>query len=110
MSNVIDIRLITDEKFLPENYSIQCKSGRRIRIEEIPNIYSAAGNASLEDFMNAMEIIIAFMAQKEYYHVVGDIDEIECQLNPTRKMTLDEIEKELGYKVQLVANTNEKED
>lgn len=110
MSNIIDIKLTTDdEELLTEKYALMCKLGRCIHTVDIPNIYGVAGNASQEDFINALNTVIAFMVQKEYQHVIGDIDKLESELNKTREMTLDEIEKELGYKVHLVANKDKRE-
>lgn len=105
MSNIVNITLTTgDKELLTEKYALMRMSRRSIRTDDIPNICGIAGNASQEDFMNALNTVIAFMVQKEYQHVIGDINKIESELNQTRKMTLDEIEKELGYKVHLVAN------
>ena len=60
-----------------------------------------------EKARDAINVIIAYLAEGRYEKVVIDIDELEESYKPAKKMTVGEIEKELGYKIEIV---KEKED
>ena len=51
---------------------------------------------------DALDLIIAYFAQNSSCVMLCDIYERDKSLNPSKEMTIKEIEKELGYRVNIV--------
>lgn len=61
-----------------------------------------------KEFNKAIKVITTYMMQNNNAHSLQlNLDEKNEELAPAKEMTLEEIEKELGYKVKVV---NEKQD
>ena len=54
------------------------------------------------DVETAYRVLVTYFKQTGINAMILDLRLIENELMPPKKMTLDEIEKELGYKVELV--------
>ena len=79
-----------------------------IDLIEVDNIRKKVGSkVDEEKAKDAINVIIAYLAEGRYEKVIIDIDELEDSYKPAKKMTVGEIEKELGYKSEIV---REKED
>ena len=74
-----------------------------IDLIEVDNIRKKVGSkVDEEKARDAINVIIAYLAEGRYEKVVIDIDELEESYKPAKKMTVGEIEKELGYKIEIV--------
>lgn len=61
-----------------------------------------------DQFYDSLDMIITYFAQKDMTKVIIDLNERNLGLAPTKEMTMEEIEKELGYKVKLVNKKSKK--
>ena len=74
-----------------------------IDLIEVDNIRKKVGSkVDEEKAKDAINVIIAYLAEGRYEKVIIDIDELEDSYKPAKKMTVGEIEKELGYKIEIV--------
>ena len=74
-----------------------------IDLIEVDNIRKKVGSkVDEEKARDAINVIIAYLAEGRYEKVIIDIDELEDSYKPAKKMTVGEIEKELGYKIEIV--------
>ena len=62
---------------------------------------------SEEDLNKALDVIITFFMQKEINNLIVNLDERNDYMTPTKEMTIDEIEKQLGHKVKIVKQKEE---
>ena len=62
---------------------------------------------SREDCIKAVDTLITYCYQEEIHRMEIDIDERDQILAPVKEMTLEEIEKKLGYKVKIVSDKEE---
>lgn len=73
---------------------------------EYPNIYKKVKEQheviSKEDVIDAVDLITAYFMQTYCKEIVINLDARNNDLAPAKEMTLDEIEKLLGYKVKIV--------
>lgn len=112
MNKHIDIRLI-DPKLpnLPNDYDrIPVQIIRpRLYSDEICNIINKFDDkrVSNDEMLNALDVITMYLYQNELYNLGLYIDERNKALEPTKEMTLEEIETELGYKVKIVNEKGE---
>lgn len=75
--------------------------------DEYPNIY-LDHEITDDELSHAIDIIITYLQQKDRHTIIVDLDERNKNLAPAKEMTLEEIEKELGYKVKVVNKKEEK--
>lgn len=78
-----------------------------LQMHNIKNIFSKVtdGESAYKDSMDyAIDRMILHMCARSINTVIVNIDERDklYSLNTTREMTLDQIEKELGYKVKII--------
>lgn len=82
-----------------------------IDLIEVDNIRKKiGGRVDEKKLSNAINVMIVYFAESKAERMIIDIDEIEDSCRPAKKMTISEIEKELGYKVEIVRekeNNNE---
>ena len=63
---------------------------------------------TVEELNHALDIMTAYFVEHHINGLVLDINERNKILAPAKEMTIDEIEKELGYKIKIVKeNKNE---
>lgn len=74
--------------------------------DDCPNIIKKVndihGEITKEDLANAIDVLISAFVKQKVYSMVIDIDERDSEYAPAKEMTLEEIEKKLGYKVKIV--------
>ena len=74
--------------------------------DDCPNIIKKVndihGEITEEDLTNAIDVLISAFIKRKVYSMVIDIDERDSECAPAKEMTLEEIEKKLGYKVKIV--------
>ena len=74
-----------------------------IDLIEVDNIRKKiGGRVDMEKFNNAILTLIAYFAENKVEKVLIDIAEVEDSYRPAKKMTISEIEKELGYEIEIV--------
>ena len=78
----------------------------RISEDEYPNLM-LDHKVTEDEFNTAIDTIITYFAQKDLYHIVVDLKMRNDYQGPAREMTMEEIEQQLGYKIKIV---KEKED
>ena len=59
-----------------------------------------------DEVADALDLISLYIYQERLCKLVVDIDERNKFLAPAKEMTMEEIEKELGYKVKIVRKEN----
>lgn len=73
---------------------------------DCPNIIKKVndihGEITDEELRNAIDVLINAFAKQHIFKMVVNIDEMEKSLESAKEMTLEEVEKELGYKVKIV--------
>ena len=112
MNKHIDIKLVDPElPNLPNDYDrIPVQIIRpRLYSDEICNIINKFDDkrVSNDEMLNALDVITMYLYQNELYNLWLYIDERNKALDPYKEMTLEEIEKELGYKVKIVNEKGE---
>ncbi|MGN1399399.1 MAG: hypothetical protein ACI4WG_05330 [Erysipelotrichaceae bacterium] len=60
-----------------------------------------------DDVAKAIDTLIAYYAQEGIHKTIIDIDKRDKALATVKEMTLDEVEKELGYKIKIVNREEE---
>ena len=74
--------------------------------DDCPNIIKKVndihGEITEEDFANAIDVLISAFVKRKVYSIFIDIDERDSEYAPAKEMTLEEIEKKLGYKAKIV--------
>ena len=111
MNKIINIEL-KDPNLEQDRYGYEY-----VRIPNYPRLFSHEINNIINKFdghkitedeiMDALDLISLYMYQERIHKIVIDIDERNENLAPASKeMTLEEIEKELGYKVKIVSKEN----
>ena len=114
MNKIINIEL-KDPNLEQDDYGYEY-----VRIPNYPRLFSHEINNIINKFdghkitedeiMDALDLISLYIYQERIHKIVVDIDERNKNLAPASKeMTLEEIEKELGYKVKIVSKENRDE-
>ena len=101
MSKIIKVKILDDE-----NYNDFC----RLYDSDIPNISKkfAGKRVSVDDYFKALGTVLAYI----YYHsITGNeitVKSIDNAQVTVKEMTLEEIEEELGHKVKIVSDKENK--
>ena len=107
MNKIINIEL-KDPNLEQDSYGyeyVRIPNYPRLFSHEIDNIINKFdGHKITEDeIMDALDLISLYIYQEGIHKIVVDIDERNGSLAPAKEMTLEESEKELGYKIKIVA-------
>ena len=113
MNKIINIEL-KDPNLEQDGYGYEY-----VRIPNYPRLFSHEINNIINKFdghkitkdeiIDALDLISLYMYQERIHRFVVDIDERNRFLEPAKEMTLEEIEKKLGYKVKIVSKENRDE-
>lgn len=92
-----------------QDFDISMSNHRTWLKDKYPNITEQF--LDLCDLVNqpvrkALTQIAGTMIHNDIHTLVMDCDVVESDLTPAKEMTLDDIEKELGYKIKLVEKEN----
>lgn len=68
----------------------------------IKKVSDTHGEITDEEFGNAIDVLIAAFVKQKINCMYINIDERNTDYAPAKEMTLEEVEKELGYKVKIV--------
>lgn len=69
--------------------------------EEYPYVFLDR-DVTADECIEAMQLIATYFMQNKVNHIILDLEERNDFLTPVKQMTLEEIEKELGYKINIV--------
>lgn len=76
--------------------------------QHIINNLNSDTEITVDELNHALDIITAYFVEHRINGLVLDINKRNKMLAPAKEMTIDEIEKELGYKIKIVKeNKNE---
>ena len=78
--------------------------------QHIINNLNRDDEITVEELNHALDIVTAYFVEHCINGLVLDINERNKILAPAKEMTIDEIEKELGYKIKIVNEKENKDD
>lgn len=76
--------------------------------DEVKNIRKSVedtgfhGDSTIDAVNFAISVLIKYFCDNKIDHMVADIGAKEKSLEPAKEMTMEDIEKELGYKIKIV--------
>ena len=74
--------------------------------QHIINNLNRDDEITVEELNHALDIVTAYFVKHHINWLILDINERNKILAPAKEMTIDEIEKELGYKIKIVKENN----
>ena len=94
-----------DERIDPFSFGYEAKIRPRLSEFDCPNIIKKFEGRTItnDEMSDVLDTIVAFMVRQRSNKIVIDISERDEDLAPAKEMTLEEIEKKLGYKVKIVS-------
>lgn len=99
----ISIKDSTMPKNMPVGYD-----KRVIYPSEIQNIINTIGdNITVEDFETAVDVLLVHFAKNNLTSMCIDVRGRDLAHVPVKEMTINDIEKELGYRIKIVKGDNE---
>ena len=110
MNKIIEINLI-DPNFddsIPYSDLYYVTPPRRPRLfayecENIVNsVFEGKNKITNDDMQNALDVIAAYFVQEKIEKVILDIDKRNQWLEPAKEMTIEDIERKLGYKIKII--------
>ena len=105
-SKLLNIELV-DPKWTPGD----CVRGFDYPVlfqDEVNNIRKSVedtgfyGDSTIDAVNFAISVLIKYFCDNKIDHMVADIGAKEKSLEPAKEMTMEDIEKELGYKIKIV--------
>ena len=113
MNKIINIEL-KDPNLEQDSYGyeyVRIPNYPRLFSYEIDNIINKFDSHKItkDEIIDALDLISLYIYQERIHKIVVDIDERNRFLEPAKEMTLEEIEKKLGYKVKIVSKENRDE-
>lgn len=94
---------VVDPRFIPDGFNyptIQCYECEHI-LKQFEN-----KSESMDDVEKAIDTLINYFVTNGVSNMTVDIDKRNKALAPAKEMTIDDIEKELGYKIKIVKEKN----
>lgn len=94
---------VVDPRFIPDGFNyptIQCYECEHI-LKQFEN-----KSESMDDVEKAINTLINYFVTNGVSNMTVDIDKRNKALAPAKEMTIDDIEKELGYKIKIVKEKN----
>lgn len=61
-------------------------------------------SATVDDVVDALDVLAAYLSENDTYCFEVDISERNNSLRPAKEMSIEDIEKELGYKIKIVSD------
>lgn len=61
-------------------------------------------SATIDDVIYALDVLAAYISENDIYSFKVDISERNNSLRPAKEMSIEDIEKELGYKIKIVSD------
>lgn len=103
MSKTLEIRVV-DPDWAPRLYDTSKHENPYILYDEYSNIDRALSGktVNMNNIDELVDALIRYFGLFKLEYMVVDINERNKTLAPVKEMTIDEIEKELGYKIKIV--------
>lgn len=97
------MELIDSELQIPELRPFDCP-------DVIGHVTQKLGRrVTLEDVVDALDMIVTYLNENEIHSFKVNITERNNSLRPTKEMSIEDIKKELGYKIKSVSDDESKE-
>ena len=97
------MELIDSELQIPELRPFDCP-------DVIRHVTQKLGRrVTLEDVVDALDMIVTYINENEIHSFKVNITERNNSLRPAKEMSIEDIEKELGYKIKIVSDDESKE-
>ena len=120
MRKRIEVKLV-DRNFKEEDtycYSfgfdtaVPKKDHPRIYYSDCPNIIKHCGKSKMSEeyITDLLDTLVTYFYENDLQSIVVDLEQRNRYLEPAKEMTLDEIEKKLGYKVKIVSDKEESDE
>ena len=93
----ISIKDLTMPKNMPVGYDEQV-----IYPSEIQNIINTIGDITVEDLETAVDVLLVHFAKNNLTSMRIDVCKRDLVHVPVKEMTINDIEKELGYRIKIV--------
>ena len=79
---------------------------KRIFVDDVDNLIIqhmlCYGGVDYDEVVSAIKTIIVYFATQTMYGLTVDVNKLEYEATPKKKMTKKEIEKALGYPIEIV--------
>lgn len=98
MRNILEIKL-KPQKFCSDEMLIENPS---LNSTECKHILDKIGLVTEDEMSHAVDTLITWFYQERVYKLDVDISERDRLLGPPKEMTIEDIEKALGYKVKII--------
>ena len=98
----ISIKDSTMPKNMPVGYD-----ERVIYSSEIQNIINTIGDITVEDLKTAIDVLLVHFAENNLTSMCIDVRKRDLVHVPVKEMTINDIEKELGYRIKIVKEEDE---
>ena len=85
------------------------KDHPRIYYSDCPNIIKHCGKSKMSEeyITDLLDTLITYFYENEIQSMVVDLEQRDRYLQPAKEMTIEEIEKKLGYKGKIVSDKEE---
>lgn len=80
-----------------------------LQIYDCPNVIKhvtkkLGRSATMDDVMDALDVVAAYLSEHDTYLIKVNITERNDSLRPAKEMSIEDIEKELGYKIKIISD------
>lgn len=80
-----------------------------LQIFDCPNVIrhvtqKLGHSATFDDAVDAIDVLAAYLSENDTYYFKVNITERNNSLRPPKEMSIEDIEKELGYKIKIVSD------
>ena len=115
MRKRIEVKLV-DPNFKEDTYYYCCnktvpkRDHPRIYYSDCPNIIKHCGKSKMSEeyITDLLDTLVTYFYENDIQSIVVDLEQRDRYLEPAKEMTLEEIEKKLGYKVKIVSDKEDK--
>ena len=99
----LDIKVTERFNYSDDEFSVECgpDGGPRLGEREYPHLY-LNHEISDEELYNAINVIATALMQYKSNHLEVDLDKREKLSTPVKEMTVEDVEKALGYRVKII--------
>lgn len=103
----IIISLTENFKYSDNEYSVECGpfGAPLLGEKEYPHLY-LDHKITTKELNRALNVITTSLMQNKSHLMIVDLDEREKLFTPVKEMTIEDVEKELGYRVKIIGGKN----
>ena len=70
--------------------------------KEFSNILINDHEIMVDEFNKALDIVVSYLMQKNAFRIISDLNKRNIIAGPVKKMTMDDIEEELGHRFEII--------